>query len=279
MTLPALDDDSCPQPETLFSRSALQLNATIMCISAAHSILDCFLQVPIPKLQKAPSVIFVRVAFALVALLKVDYAVGTDADGMGEIMDSKTLKIDYYLDAALKMIAEAVEPQKCRLPQHWNFVFREKLKKWHDEHQEWRRAGKHLQRSNKKAKTGPSMTTTTTPSTSGSSMLPPQTNYTAQIPVSADALQKQPQPQMQDYNIDNAYPSWQPSGFNFSAVANPSQTVNEQAFGPEMADFSAAFQNGDLYLWDDINDNYGGWIPQDGTVYSDIQFGGMNMSL
>lgn len=80
LTLPALDDD-CVQPETLLSRSALQINATVMCISEAHSLLDLFLQVPIERLQMANNTYYVRAIYALVALLRADYAVGTDAEG------------------------------------------------------------------------------------------------------------------------------------------------------------------------------------------------------
>ena len=50
---------------------------------------------------------------------------------------------------------------------------------------------------------------------------------------------------------------------------------NANAYGPDMTDFSAAFQNGDLSLWNDISDNFGGWIPQGGNLYSDLQFSGM----
>jgi hypothetical protein len=47
-------------------------------------------------------------------------------------------------------------------------------------------------------------------------------------------------------------------------------------FTPDMGDFSAAFQNGDLYLWNDMTaDNFGGWVPQSG-MYSGTEFGGMN---
>lgn len=73
LTLPALDDD-CVQPESLLSRSALQINATTKCIGASHAILDCFVEMPIDRLQRAPNVLFVRVIYALVALMVSDSA-------------------------------------------------------------------------------------------------------------------------------------------------------------------------------------------------------------
>jgi hypothetical protein len=284
MTLPALDDDACIQPESLLSRSSLQINATIMCISSAHSILDCFLQMTISKLQKSAGVLFVRACFALVALLKVDYAVGTDAEGMGEVIDSKSLKIDYYLDSVIRIAAEAEGPQKCRIPGHWRFIIKEKLKTWHDEHQKWRRSGGHLKRSQK----AQAIIDANTSNTSSDILpLPAYTSQAQQLPTpspltTSPSLPDQtqhPRNQQLDYVLSGTQLStWQPSNFRFP-VTSGTQTpgLNDQVYtGPDMTDFSAAFQNGDLYLWDDINDNYGGWMPQGGNMYSDVPFNGMN---
>lgn len=54
---------------------------------------------------------------------------------------------------------------------------------------------------------------------------------------------------------------------------------NQAMAGPDMTDFSAAFQNGDLYLWDEVNENYGGWMSQGRAMYQDVPFNGMNMGL
>jgi hypothetical protein len=111
LTLPALDDDEeSVQPETLLSRSALQINATIKCISEAQSLLDCFIQMPADVLPKAPNLLFVRVIYGFVALLKADYAVGTDAEGLGGVLDSQTLKVDYYFDTVLHLTEAAIGP-------------------------------------------------------------------------------------------------------------------------------------------------------------------------
>ncbi|KAF1967875.1 hypothetical protein BU23DRAFT_482088 [Bimuria novae-zelandiae CBS 107.79] len=290
MTLPALDEDACVQPETLLSRSSLQIHATIMCISYAHSILDCFLQIPVPKLQRSAGTLFVRTCFALVSLLKVDYAVGTDAKGMGEVIDSKSLKIDFYLNAVLKVTTEAEGPQKCRIPGHWRFITEKKLKAWHDEHQEWRRNGGHLKRSKKSQ----AATTEANASSASSDISPPaayrsQTQLPTPSPLTAsselsDPARPPPSTQhLQNYVLSGtSFPTWQlPSSFRFSGTsAEQTPALNGQVMaGPDMTDFSAAFQNGDLYLWDDVNDTYGGWMPPDGTMYSDVPFNGMSMGL
>ena len=71
LTLPALDDDSV-QPESLLSRSPLQINATTKCIIEAHAILECFAGISKDTLQKEPNLIFVRAIYALVVLMKAD---------------------------------------------------------------------------------------------------------------------------------------------------------------------------------------------------------------
>lgn len=288
MTLPALDEDVCIQPETLLARSSLQLNATIMCISSAHSILDCFLQIPIPKLQKSAGILYVRSCFALVSLLKVDYAVGTDAEGMGEVIDSKSLKIDYYLDAVIKVTSESEGPQKCKIPAHWGFVFREKLQKWHIEHQEWRRNGGHLKRNKKlQAMTEASISNNTpaevypTSTYTTQNHLPSPSSMATSSGLSDQVKTSRNQEQLAYIVSGMNVPSWNPSPLPFPVTTSgQNSSLNDQMMaGPDMTDFSAALQNGDLYLWDDVNDNYGGWVPQGEAMYSDVPFNGMNMGL
>lgn len=277
LTLPALDDD-CVQPESLLSRSALQINATIRCISEAHSLLDCFIQLPNDMLQKAPNVLFVRPLYAIVALMKADYAVGTDAEGIGEVLQSESLKVDFYLDTVVRLTESAVGPQKCRVPSHWLFVLKNKLKAWHDEHQQWRKEGGHLKRNSPPKEQNPEPDVSSTARTCYDPVkLMDNLNPTVSMPASTSTV-TQPGPPPPNFGIGNAFPPWPTSGMGLTgADATPGLPEDQSAFGGgEMGDFSAAFQNGDLYLWNDVNDSFGGWIPQGGSIYSDMQFGAMN---
>jgi len=308
LTLPALDDCSV-QPESL-SRTALQINATITCISAAHSVLDTFLQIPIPSLQHSPSVIFVRAVYALITLCKADYAVGTDADGMGAVLDSKSLKVDAYMDEVLSRIGQAVGEQGCRIPSHWLFIVRAKLKAWHEEHMQWRRDGGHLRRgkARKEAATEWEQDATRitanasarrdTPLSDPTTVLPtrssrPQTTTNAQRqpPPSQPqqpslsnlhGVQQQPLP-LFNLSTDYTWPTPTPNDpiprpNNLPTSSCPAFPVHDPAsFDQDMTDFSTAFQNGDLYLWNDMGENYGGWIPNpqgDSALYDAMQFGG-----
>lgn len=276
LTLPALDDDSV-QPESLLSRSALQINATTKCIIEAHAILECFVEIPIDTLQKAHNLLFVRAIYALVVLMKADYAVGTDPE-MGEILDSQSLKVDYYLQTCLKKTSDAIGPQKCRMPTHWTFVLEVKLISWREEYLEWRRQGRHLKRRKTKddsAATAPIGGAKTPPNIFMDGKDPEK------LPRSTPALDRHlsaPQSSASlgsNFNITNMY-AWAPTGMAQITQTQPS--LNDPSFTPtpDMGDFSAAFQNGDLYLWNDINDNFGGWIPQGGSLYTDMGFGPLN---
>jgi hypothetical protein len=253
LTLPALDDD-CVQPESLLSRSALQINATTKCIGAAHAILDCFIEIPISRLQRAPNVLFVRAIYALVALMKADYAVGTDAE-MGELLESQSLKVDFYLNTVWEKTSEAVGPQKCRIPSHWTFVLEAKLKSWRDEYMTWREED----RNNKKRKVSENAAATATGN---------QMPMFADVPASSSMPEQQATP-MSGFPLNNSYQAWNPVGTNNTAG-------HMSDFTPDMGDFTAAFQNGDLYLWNDMTaDSFGGWVPQSG-MYSGMEFGSLN---
>ncbi|KAF2740215.1 hypothetical protein EJ04DRAFT_456105 [Polyplosphaeria fusca] len=280
LTLPALDDD-CIQPESLLSRSALQINATIKSISAAHTLLDCFMQFSTERLQKAPNVFFVRAIYALVALMKADYAVGTDASGLGEVLDSKSLKVDYYLNTVLRQCSDAIGPQTCRVPSHWYFVLNHKLKSWHDEHQQWRKDGGHLKRNNRKPDHSGSEISSTIQGTVSPMNGTTDVTATAQALPTDSLVSADPVPnQTPDFNMNNTYAStWPTPSLAMPAVNTASGFgIDQSGFNSEMGDFSDAFQHGDLYLWNDVNDNFGGWIPQGGSIYSDLQFGPLNGS-
>jgi hypothetical protein len=271
-------DDDCVQPESLLSRSALQINATTKCISAAHTILDFFIAVPIDKLRKSPNALYVRAVYSLVILMKAEYAVGTDAE-MGELLESQSLKVSFYLDTVLEKTNEAGGPQECRVrvPSHWNFLLHEKLKSWWDEYQEWRKEGRHLKR--RKMGDGDDGSTAT------GNQTPAFAEPTSQVAASAldtsqVAAQHQAHPiPMSNFALGNTYPTPTPWSANELGLdtGTQAQPISDQTtFTTDMGDFSAAFQNGDLYLWNDMTaDNFGGWVPQGGS-YGHAGFRGMN---
>ncbi|EOA90318.1 uncharacterized protein SETTUDRAFT_103147 [Exserohilum turcica Et28A] len=282
VTLPALDDDSI-QPESLLSRSALQINATTKCINAAQTILDLFIAVPVDELRKSPNALYVRAVYSLITLMKTEYAVGTDPE-MGELLESQNLKVNYYLDMALKKTSEAAGPQQCRNPSHWRFILEAKLKAWWDEYEEWRKEDRHL----KRRKPNPSSSSSSSNAKGGGSQSGNQPPEFATQNLQQRQHVHQPQPQHQHQRHTTSTSTVRPSPSTSTSSSHhppdqhdtpsiPPMTTDQTPFTSDMGDFSAAFQNGDLYLWNDLTaDNFGGgWVPQGGS-YIDMGFGGMN---
>ena len=258
-SLPALDDD-CVQPESLLSRTALQINATTKCISAAHTILESFSTIPIEKLSKAPNITFVRALYALVALMRVDYAVGTDPD-MEELLESQSLKVEHFLKIVIQRITDSIGAHTCRIPSHWKFVVKEKLKTWWDEYQEWRKRGPKSKRQ-KTSKGDESESTTrnhtptfATPKVPERSSTYPSLSNTEQRPS-----------QLPNYSMSTPYSTWNTSHLPLDTTTSTQAIGDRAAFTSDIGDFSSVFQNGDLYLWDGMNiDSFGGWAPQGGV--------------
>jgi hypothetical protein len=106
--------------------------------------------------------------------------------------------------------------------------------------------------------TGDQTPTFAEPTTSAATSNPlPEQQQPTQLPPSSN------------FPMSNPYQTWTP--------LDTTPTTNQIAeFTPDMGDFSAAFQNGDLYLWNDMTaDSFGGWVPQSG-MYSGMEFGGVN---
>ncbi|KAL6708640.1 hypothetical protein ACN47E_002621 [Coniothyrium glycines] len=271
ITLPALDDDSV-QPESLLSRSALQINATTRCVSAAHAILEIWRDIPAEHLRKAPNVTYVRAVYSLVTLMKAEYAVGTDPD-MGELLESQYLKVDYYLDKVLQKTNEARGPQKCRNPSHWSFIIEAKLKSWWDEYQEWRREGRHF----KRRKTNAEDRHTATTGNQNPVFAQPAMSSTGTSLVGQPQSMAQHAPSLPNFGLATTYPTWNANAVPLDTTATPQPIVDPNAYTPDMSDFSTAFQNGDLYLWNDVSLDLGGWVPPTGP-YSGMEFGPMSGS-
>lgn len=194
---------------------------------------------------------------------------------MGELLESQSLKVDFYLDTVLARTTEAMGPQKCRIPTHWTFVLEAKLKTWRDEYRQWREENRDIKR--RKVGDGESATATgsQTPlfadpsvgNTSGTSSNPLQTNN-----PSTDDQHTQQQP-LSNFPLGTNNSTLYPQPWNtLDPSSTALNTMNE--FAPDMGDFTAAFQNGDLYLWNDMTaDSFGGWVPQSG-MYSGMEFNG-----
>ena len=217
--------------------------------------------------------------------VKADYAVGTDTEGIGEVLDSGSLKVDHYLNAVIQLTKSAIGPQQCRVPEHWHYLFNQKLKVWHDEHQQWRKDRKHPKATPKDTHgedAQPPMTTVnaTLPFQGSSSTVPPQTLQS--LSSSTAVWPRQPQHRVLNFGIGTAFSPWLSTGLDIlpagddhaatTITASPRADIassDPSAHVTNMGDFSAAFPNG-LYMWDELTDNmtdsFTAWAPQGGAT-------------
>jgi hypothetical protein len=210
--------------------------------------------------------------------VKADYAIGTDAEGLGEILDSSSLKIDHYLNTIIQRMDEAIGPQRCCMVQYWSFIFG-KLKEWHKQHQEWR---------SRREKTGPKQSTPRKSASQDDDAVAERSNTA--VPAAGtealtfvttiragDSLHQQQQPEPSQYVQapiapeapgTTSLPSWSGSydfGIGSSLQPHPGPQAQPQQqpqalpsqplFNPStissLGDFETALQHGDLYLWTD----------------------------
>ena len=267
-TLPSLDGDEL-EPETPNPFTSLQVTATLKCISAAQSQLDVFLNIPIPNLRTIPTVLYVRAIYALTVLMKADYAIGTDPAGLGELIHSQDLRTSSYLKTIIEKTTEAIGPNKCRVPSHWLHLTQVKIVPWYE---------KYL--SLLKQRQNPNQPLS---NLHGSDISTPQSSESSQRAASVGAPQAQPitfmtpmpgEPEFDPLpGIDvrpsvAAWPSTQPAPTN--DVTQSGFGSDQPATSTEMSDFTMAFEQGNLYFWNDAAGVID-WTQQ-GDVYNDLGF-------
>lgn len=265
-TLPCLDGSE-PQPETLRPLNSLQVSATLKCINAAQSLLDLFLNFSTTALRKIPNVLYVRAIYSLTVLLKAEYAIGTDPTGLGELIDSHNLRTGYYIKAMIERSTEAVGPNKCRVPSHWLHVLHIKIAPWHEKYLSLLEQKRHPNQ----------------PSTSaqGSDSSTPRSSESDQRTTSADASQRRPltfltpnpgEPEfdpLPGYEVRPSISGWpSPRPALTNDIPQSSCVPDQPAISTDMSDFNMAFEQGDLYFWNDAT-GFGDWTQQ-GDIYNGL---------
>jgi hypothetical protein len=104
--------------------SASQLNAIMACIDSCHTLLDEFLTFDIPTLQVIPVILFVRLSYAIIVLIKIFYSIIPPLSELGKILDPQALKLDFYLMNVIRNLTAAGEPKKLRVPTKWLGIIR-----------------------------------------------------------------------------------------------------------------------------------------------------------
>ncbi|PKS06510.1 hypothetical protein jhhlp_007258 [Lomentospora prolificans] len=103
-------DDEMVNPRSL---GRAQIDALLTCIAAVSTSFDTFLAMDISKIRCLPVFNFVRIAYALVILIKVNLAITAPESVLANVI-TDSLKAEYYLDSLLAKFLEASAEDKCR---------------------------------------------------------------------------------------------------------------------------------------------------------------------
>ena len=95
---------------------SIHIDATVFCISNAHSVLDILLGLDVEVLRSLPIFNFVRMTYEVVVLTKLYISSKSPGSKIGAVLEAQTIKLDFYLEALIKRLEEATGPMECRAP-------------------------------------------------------------------------------------------------------------------------------------------------------------------
>lgn len=90
------------------------LSAVTSCLSAIQSIIGIFLTYDADTVRVQPIFQFVRVAYAVVCLTKLYFAVTSPNSELGKVISRDDLKVEHNLDGLLETFRMAAEGDRCR---------------------------------------------------------------------------------------------------------------------------------------------------------------------
>ena len=94
--------------------SASHINALSACLTAIDSIFETFLGMDISAIRCLPVFTFVRVAYAVVILMKMYFSAASSASELGKVINKDNMRVAYYLDALLEKFNSTAADEKCR---------------------------------------------------------------------------------------------------------------------------------------------------------------------
>lgn len=114
------------------------ISALSTCLSSIDGILETFLSLEISTIRTLPIFHFVRVAYAVVVLIKMYFAAAAPSGELGKVIDKDNMKVEVYLDDLLEKFKEAATGDKSRPSAKFMMVL-VMLKTWFHRQRENRR--------------------------------------------------------------------------------------------------------------------------------------------
>ncbi|KJK78624.1 hypothetical protein H634G_05999 [Metarhizium anisopliae BRIP 53293] len=94
--------------------SAAHINALSACLSAIDTIFQTFLAMDVFSIRCLPVFTFVRVAYAVVILMKMYFSASSPSSELGKVINKDNMRVAYYLEALLEKFSATAADDKCR---------------------------------------------------------------------------------------------------------------------------------------------------------------------
>jgi hypothetical protein len=96
------------------SLSTAHISALSSCLASIDGIFECFLTFDVDTVRCLPVGHFVRVAYAVVVLIKMYFAAAAPNSELGKVINKDDMKVDYYLDRLVDIFKASAAEEKSR---------------------------------------------------------------------------------------------------------------------------------------------------------------------
>ncbi len=108
--LRTLDSDSAHVP----ALTPIRIEALSACLNAIDGVFETFLKFDVETIRCLPVSNFVRVAYAVVVLIKMYFAAATPNSELGKVINKNNMKVEQYLDGLVASFQAAAADEKSR---------------------------------------------------------------------------------------------------------------------------------------------------------------------
>lgn len=107
----------------------IRLEIAIKWMTVTHQLLNCFISCNTDTMRQIPNLIYTRVGTAALFLLEI-HASAVSKD-FGVFLQSQDVKVNVYLNAMVKRLAEANDGGTHEIPSRWYHVIAVKGRDWY----------------------------------------------------------------------------------------------------------------------------------------------------
>ncbi|KAG6088222.1 hypothetical protein E4U15_006534 [Claviceps sp. LM218 group G6] len=94
--------------------SAAHINALTACLTAIDSTFQTFLAMDVLSIRCLPVFTFVRIAYAVVILMKMYFSASNPTSELGQVIHRDRIRVAHYLEALLEKFNATAADEKCR---------------------------------------------------------------------------------------------------------------------------------------------------------------------